>query len=177
MNPRGGKSNIAIFAGKNLNHKINLDMTNREFFINSWEREAAITSNGFRALPNDLAKLNLSHHPKLRSPWQLVNHIGPHGKELVQGITEGRVDLVNEGNFDLNAPHIYKNPEQAAKAIEENSAELINELKKVDDATWTSKMIPVYWDGNKLFDSSLIIAPWALTSQTSMALRQSKKRL
>src|SRR3989442_290819 len=104
-------------------------MTNKEFFINSWEKESAVTAKGIRALPNDMSKLNYRHHPKYRSPWQLVNHIGPHGKELAQAITEGRMDLVNEGMFDMNAPHIYKTPEQAAKAVEENAKRLIEVAK------------------------------------------------
>src|SRR5258706_15964577 len=105
-------------------------MTNKEFFINNWEGESKVTAKGIRNLPDDMAKLNRSHHPKNRSPWQLVNHFAPHGKELAQAVTDGRLDLVNEGQFDMNAPHIYKNPEQAAKEVEESTTLLINALNK-----------------------------------------------
>jgi len=137
-------------------------MTNKEFFINSWQKESAVTVKGIRALPNDMTKLNHKHHPKFRSPWELINHIGPHGKELVQSVTEGRMDLVNEGQFDITAPHIYKNTEQAAKAVEESSVHLAEALKKCDDAIWESKVIPVYWGERKIFEMPLMNLCWTM---------------
>ena len=93
---------------------------------------------------------------KNHSVGQLVNHIGPHGKELAQGITEGRIDLVNEGMFDMNAPHVYKTTEQAAKAVEENALRLIEVVKKCDDNSWTNKIVPIYWGTNKIFEMPLL---------------------
>ena len=90
-------------------------MTNKEFFIETWTAESKVTSKSFRALPTDMNKLNHKHHPKSRSPWEIVNHIGPHGKEIHQAITTGRMDLVNEGQFDINGSTIYASPEAAAK--------------------------------------------------------------
>src|SRR5437016_14440279 len=100
-------------------------MTNREFFIKTWEQDAAKTAKAIRALPNDMTKLNQQHHSNFRSPWQLINHIGPHAKEVAQAVSQGRMDLVNEGWFDMTAPHIYKSTEQAAKEVEAGTAMLI----------------------------------------------------
>src|SRR4051812_13477232 len=131
-------------------------MTNREFFINSWQRDHAVTAKAFRSLPNDISKLNQSHHPKFRSPWEIVNHIGPHAKELAQAFSEGRMDLVNEGKFDLNGPNIYKSPEEGAKSLEEYSAKVTELASKTDDNTWMTKQIPVYWGPMKIMEMPLM---------------------
>ncbi len=141
-------------------------MTNKEFFINTWERESGVTTKAFRSLPNDIARLNTKHHPKFRSPWEIVNHIGPHAKELYQGITEGKIDLVNEGQFDLNGPGIYKDVETAAKSTEEYSKKLIDALKKIDDNTWMTKKIPAYWGTMKIMEEPLMQICWMMLLDT-----------
>jgi len=141
-------------------------MTTKEFFIDSWKRESAITAKAFRSLPNDLPKLNKSHHPKFRSPWEIVNHVGPHAKELCQAVSEGRIDLVNEGKFDLNGPTIFKSPEDAAKSMEDHSAKLLDLVKKCDDNTWMTKMIPAYWNGNKIFELPLFAMCFTMQNDT-----------
>lgn len=135
-------------------------MTNKEFFISSWQRDSEITSKAFRSLPNDLSKLSQRHHPKFRSSWEIVNHIGPHAKELCQAFTDGKMDLVNEGKFDMNASHIYKTPEDAAKDVDVNSAKLIELAKKCDDNTWMTKQIPVYWGTMKIMEMPLMQVCW-----------------
>jgi hypothetical protein len=65
-------------------------MTNKEFFIKSWERESAVTAKGIRSLPDVRTKLNIRHYPKFRSPWEIVNHIGAQAKVLCQAFTEGK---------------------------------------------------------------------------------------
>src|SRR5207344_1637996 len=96
------------------------------------------------------------HHPKTRTPWESVNHMGPHAKELAQAFSEGRIDLVNEGKFDIKGPNIYKSTEDAAKSVEEHSAKLIELAKKCDDNTWMTKVIPVYWGPTKIFEMPLM---------------------
>src|SRR5205814_9375153 len=124
-------------------------MTNKEFFIQSWKRDSAVTAKAFRSLPADMEKLNMKHHPMFRSPWELVNHIGPHGGEVSQAFAEGKSDLINEGLFDLASPSIYKSLEEAAKDVETASAKVTELAEKCDDTAWTTKIIPVYWNGNK----------------------------
>src|SRR4051794_801937 len=111
-------------------------MTNKEFFITNWQRESGVTSKAFRSLPNDIAKLNTKHHPKFRSPWEIVNHVAPHARELHQAVTEGKIDLVNEGQFDLKGPNIFKDVETATKSSEEYTAKFIDSLKDIDENTW-----------------------------------------
>jgi len=148
-------------------------MTNQEFFITSWERISKVTAKGFRSLPNDLDKLTSQrHHPKFRSPWELVNHIGPHAKEIYQALSEGKMELINEGKFDIKAPHIYKSTEDAAKAVEEFSAKLPELVKNCDEKTWTSKMIPVYWGPAKIMDVPLMQACWMMHHDTVYHLGQ-----
>ena len=141
-------------------------MTNKEFFISSWEKDFPVTAKAFRSLPNEKDKLNVHHFDKFRSPWEIVNHIGPHAKELSQAFSEGKVDLVNEGKFDLNGPNIYKSCEDAAKGVEEYSAKLIELAKKCDDASWESKNIPVFWGPMQVFEMPLMQICWMLFYDT-----------
>jgi uncharacterized damage-inducible protein DinB len=141
-------------------------MTNKEFFINTWQRESGVTTKAFRSLPNDIAKLNTKHHPKFRSPWEIVNHVAPHARELHQAVTEGKIDLVNEGQFDLKGPNIFKDVETAAKSSEEYTAKLIDSLNNVDENTWMTKPVPVYWGTMKIMDSTLMQICWTLLLDT-----------
>jgi uncharacterized damage-inducible protein DinB len=141
-------------------------MTNKDFFISTWQRESGVTAKAFRSLPNDIAKLNTKHHPKFRSPWEIVNHIGPHAKELYQGVIEGKIDLVNEGQFDLKGPSIYKDPESGAKSLEEYTTKFIDALKKVDENTWATRQVPAYWGTRKIMELPLMQVCWMMLFDT-----------
>jgi uncharacterized damage-inducible protein DinB len=141
-------------------------MTNKEFFIKTWEREHATTAKAIRSLPDDLTKLNMQHHPKFRSPWQLVNHIAPHAKELAQAISEGRMHLVNEGMFPMEGPNIYKSVEDAAKDLETYSAKLKEAASGMSDADWEAKMVPVYWGPMKVMEGTVMQHCWMMLFDT-----------
>ena len=128
--------------------------------------EVVATTKAFRALTNESSKLNYKHHPKFRSPWEIVNHIGPHGRECFQAATEGRMDLIDEGQFDLKGPNIYSDPEAAAKSVENYSAKLIDALKNVSDEAWETKIIPVYWGPMKIMDLPLMKECWMMNNDT-----------
>lgn len=141
-------------------------MTNKEFFIATWTRDHAITAKAFRSLPTEGEKLNQHHHVKFRSPWELVNHIGPHARELAQAVSEGKMDLVNEGKFPLDGPNIYKSAEDAAKDLETNTTKLIALLNTCSDADWESKMIPTFWGAMKVFEMPLMQICWTMLFDT-----------
>lgn len=141
-------------------------MTNKDFFIASWQRDFPVTAKAFRSLPDDIQKLSQSHHPKFRSPWEIVNHIAPHAKELAQAFSEGRMDLVNEGKFDRGGPTIYRNPEAAAKDVEEYSAKLLELAANTDEETWMNKQIPVYWGTMKVMEMPLMQVSWMMYIDT-----------
>jgi uncharacterized damage-inducible protein DinB len=142
--------------------KTKIAMTNKEFFVQSWKRDSVVTAKAIRSLPTDMEKLNMKHHPKFRSPWELINHIGPHGREVMQSFKEGRADLVNEGNFPLNSPTIYKSLEDAAKDVEASAEQIAELAAACDDNTWMTKNVDVYWNGNKIFSSTLMQFAWTL---------------
>src|ERR1041384_5467312 len=137
-------------------------MTNKEFFIKSWKNWSASLARAIRALPEDPTKLAFTHHPHFRSPWELVNHIGPHAQEVYQGATVDKVDLLNEGKFDIKGPHTYHSPEEAAKAVEEGAAKLVGKLEQLDDNTWETQNTPVYWGPNKLMEMPLSEVAWMM---------------
>ncbi|MCD6010673.1 MAG: hypothetical protein K0Q79_535 [Flavipsychrobacter sp.] len=137
-------------------------MTNKEFFIKSWKNWATSLSKAILALPNDPQKLAFTHHPSFRSPWELVNHIAPHAIEVAQGATAGKVDLVNEGKFDINGPNTYKSTAEAAKAVEDNTAKLISVLEKLDDNTWATQMTPIFWGPMQIMEMPLCEIGWMM---------------
>ena len=137
-------------------------MTNKEYFIKSWKQWSKALSNAILALPGDKEKLSFTHHPNFRSPWELVNHMAPHGKEVYQAVTEGKSDLVNEGKFDLNGPNIYKSTQDAAKDVEEYAEKLAGALEKVDDNTWHTQMIPIYWGPMKIMEMPMLEMAWMM---------------
>jgi uncharacterized damage-inducible protein DinB len=137
-------------------------MTNRDFFIGCWQKDSAITAKAFRSLPTDMSKLNHHHHENFRSPWEIVNHIGPHAKEIAQALSEGRMDLVNEGHFPLDSPTIYKSTEAAAKDVETYTAKLIELVKTCSDNDWETKKIPVYWGPMKIMEFPLSEVCWMM---------------
>jgi len=69
---------------------------------------------------------------------------------------------VNEGLFDLNGSTIYKSLEAAANDVETSAILLADLVSKCDDKTWTTKIIPVYWNGNKIFETKLMDLAWTL---------------
>ncbi len=141
-------------------------MTNQEFFINSWQHDSAVTAKAFRSLPNDISKISMHHHPKFRSPWEIVNHIGPHARELSQALREGKSDLINEGKFDLNSPTIYKSVEAAAKDIEESSVKLIELVKSCSENDWMNKKVAAYWGSMKIMEVPLMQFCWMMFFDT-----------
>jgi len=141
-------------------------MTNKEFFITNWERDSAVTLKAIRSLQDDLSKLNIQHHPKFRSPWQIVNHIAPHAKELAQAISEGRIDLLNEGMFPMDGPNIYKSVEDAAKDLETSSAKLKELVKGMSDTDWETKVVPVYWGEIKVMEGTVMQHCWMMLFDT-----------
>jgi uncharacterized damage-inducible protein DinB len=141
-------------------------MTNKEFFINAWQRDSVITVKAIRSLPQDMEKLNRQHHPKFRSPWQLVNHIAPHAKELAQAISEGRMDLVNEGMFPLEGPTIYKSLEDAAADLESSTARFVALATAMSEEDWQTKKVPVYWGTMKVMEASVMQHCWMMLYDT-----------
>jgi uncharacterized damage-inducible protein DinB len=68
------------------------------------------------------------------------------------------MDLINEEQFDINAPHIYKTTEEAAKAVEEYTEKLSELAAKTDDNTWATKNIPVFRRPMKIMEIPLMQA-------------------
>ena len=147
-------------------------MTNKDFFITTWQREAATLAKAFRSLPSEMDKLNFSHHPKFRSSWELVNHIGPHSKEMCQAVEQGKMDLVNEGKFDLNSPSIYKSTEAAALDVEAHAKKLIDLLGACSEEDWMNKQIEVFWGPMKIMTQSLMQTCWMFHFDTVHHLGQ-----
>ncbi len=118
-------------------------MTNREFFIQTWQNEMKITAGAIKALPHDMGKLDYKPSAKSRSAAEIISHILPHA-EAMNNAT--KTFVLNEGNKD------FKSVEEASDYFEKNAALLVESLKNTDDKTWEEKIIPFEFEGHRLFE-------------------------
>ena len=53
-------------------------MTNKQFFIQTWQAEMKKTAGAVRALPTDTSKLSYRCDEKARSAAEIIGHMLPH---------------------------------------------------------------------------------------------------
>src|SRR5450432_288364 len=107
-------------------------MTNKEFFIQTWLHEQAITVHALKALPEGDA-LNYRYQPKSRSIKELTDHFVSHAEDLVEALEDGVI------NHRLTAS--YSSIAKAIGVFENESARLIQLVKATADADWNDKDI------------------------------------
>ena len=118
-------------------------MTNKEFFIQTWQAEMKRTAAAVRGLPADMSKLSYKCDEKARSAAEIIGHILPHAEALSKA-TESFI--ANEENGKT-----YESIEEAATYFEKYATQLVEKLQATDDATWNEKIVEFHLNGNKLF--------------------------
>ena len=132
-------------------------MTNKEFFMQCWEREAKSTCKAILALPSDMTKLSYQPNQMARTAMQIMGHILPHAKQLAEA-TESFILSEND--------EMYTSTAEAASTYEKNSADLINKLKNIDDMTWDTHVVPLMMFGNKIYEGPMGSMFWTLLFDT-----------
>ena len=133
--------------GKQALKKTN--MINKEFLIDQWTKEIKATATSFRTVPD--AKANYKPSEKTRSASELVSHMLGEINDMNSIIDNGSIDHV---------PAVITTMEEAAKTYEAKATEFLDKLTKVDENTWTTKIIPMIYQGNKVYEAPMAAMVW-----------------
>lgn len=127
-------------------------MTNKEFFIQTWQAEMPRTLNSINGLPKDMAKLNYKCDEKARSAANLIGHFLPHAEALSIAAKTFIADEKTERKFSSIA--------EAADYFENYATQIVENLKVVDDKTWEEQIVEFHINGNKLFAYPMMNIFW-----------------
>lgn len=132
-------------------------MTNKEFFINCWQKEMKRTLLAVRSLPTDMKKLDYRPDPMSRSAREIIGHILPHAEELKDAVS---TKMISENGKE------FKSTEEAYNYYESNAVEVVAKLNSVDDKTWESESISLAVNGRKLYEGRMMDMYWVLLFDT-----------
>lgn len=128
-------------------------MTNKEFFVQTWQAELPKTLGAINALPKDMDKLNYRCHEKSRSAEQLIGHILSH----VQSLNHAVKTFVANEKSDIK----FSSVAEAADYFEKNATQMTDNIQGVGDKTWEEQIVEFQVDGNKLFAYPMTNIFWA----------------
>ncbi|MCG2459262.1 DinB family protein [Flavobacteriaceae bacterium F89] len=118
-------------------------MTNKDFFVQTWESEMQITLNAVNALPKDMDKLNYRCDEKARSAAEIIGHMLPHAEAICNATKTFVADEKTERKYSSVA--------EAAGYFKKNASQLVKNLKGVDEKTWEEQIVEFHHNGHKLF--------------------------
>jgi uncharacterized damage-inducible protein DinB len=130
-------------------------MTNKEFFIQTWQGEMPRTLSAINGLPADMTKLNYQCNEKARSAEALISHLLGHAEVLDNSVGS---PVANE----RSAITKFASKEDAASYFEKHATSVAEKLKNVDDATWEQQIVTFQVDGNDLFAYPMFNIFWML---------------
>ncbi len=126
-------------------------MTNREFLIQRLESETPAMVRVIRALPKD--KLEYRPHARSRSAGELV--------AVLVAEAACCVEMCEKGEINWADPKPATSTEQAAVDYERWQKKFLEDLRKVDDATW-DKHIPLLMEGKKVHGGAFSAMCWEM---------------
>jgi uncharacterized damage-inducible protein DinB len=130
-------------------------MTNKEFFIQTWQGEMPRTLGAVNGLPDDMTKLDYHCNEKARSAEALISHFLGHAEALDNGI----------GSFVANekgAVTKFATRGDAASYFEKHATSIVEKLKDVDDETWENQMVDFQVDGRTVFAAPMFNVFWGV---------------
>ena len=128
-------------------------MTNKEFFIQTWQGEMQITAGAVRALPADITKWNYRCDEKARSAAEILGHMLVHAEVICNATDTFIAD-------EKTAYKQYSSAEDAATYFEKYATQLVEKLMATDDAIWNEQIIDFCLNGNKLFTYPMTSTFW-----------------
>ena len=129
-------------------------MTNKDFFIQTWQSEMKKTAGAVRALPKDMTKLSYKCNEKARSAEEIIGHMLPHAESMYKA-TDNFIAAEVTGKT-------FNSIEDAANYFERSATLLVDKLQATDDSTWNDQVVDFYVDGNKLFAYPMSSLFWTL---------------
>jgi uncharacterized damage-inducible protein DinB len=119
-------------------------MTNKEFFIKTWNSEKASTLSALNGLPDDMSKLSYKCDDKARTAEAIIGHIVGHVEVMCESIDS------NIANEKSDYPK-FSSKAEAASFFEKYADMLVEKLNAVDEKKWEEQIIDFQFDGNSLF--------------------------
>jgi len=119
-------------------------MTNKEFFIQTWQNEMSHTLSSINGLPTDMDRLSYQCDQKARSAATLIGHMLGHAEVICNASDSFVAD-------ERSVPKQFSSKEDAAAYFEKYTSLLVNKLKNIEDKTWDEKIISFCVDGHELF--------------------------
>jgi uncharacterized damage-inducible protein DinB len=130
-------------------------MTNREFFIQTWQSEMQITLNAVKGLPADSSKWTYKCNEKSRSAADIIGHMLPHAEVISNSTETGIAD-------EHTKPHQFNTAEGATAYFEKWATLTAEQLKKMNDTDWDKKMIDFRVDGTTFYNLPMSKYCWML---------------
>jgi uncharacterized damage-inducible protein DinB len=130
-------------------------MTNKEFFIQTWQNEMKPTLRAINGLPTDMSKLSYKCNEKARSAAEIIGHMLGHAEVLN--------DAVDSSIADEKSIHReFSTKQEAVAYFEENATSLVKKLHTISDNTWEDQIISFRLDGKELYTYPMINTFWTL---------------
>jgi uncharacterized damage-inducible protein DinB len=107
-------------------------MTNKTFFIQTWQQEKDVTLQALKALPEGDA-LSYRYQPKSRSVKELTDHFVSHVEDLVEAFEDG---VINH-RVTANYPSIA----EAIEVFDKTSDQLVKLAEATSEYDWENKDI------------------------------------
>lgn len=130
-------------------------MTNREFFIQTWENEMKTTLNALKGLPSDKSKWSYRCHEKTRSTADIIGHMLPHAEVIANSTETGIAD-------ERTKPHQFESVEDATAYFEKWATMTGEKLSEMSEDSWDNNIIDFQVDGSSFYKLPMSKFCWML---------------
>jgi len=130
-------------------------MTNKDFFVNTWQSEMKKTLAAVKGMPADTGKWSYKINEKARSAAAIVGHILPHA-EVMSNATE--TFIADEHTTPLE----FNSIEEAAAYWEKWAGSVIEKLNAMDESTWNEKIVDFRVDGKSFYQMPMSSLGWMM---------------
>jgi uncharacterized damage-inducible protein DinB len=132
-------------------------MTNKEFFIKTWQQEFKRTLSAVKGLPTEMEQLDYRPNELSRSAHEIIGHILPHAENFTNALS---TQVVAEDQKE------YTSVQEAYDQYETAANRLAEELANVDDDRWNNETLTLTVGGRKIFDAKMSEMGWIMLFDT-----------
>jgi len=130
-------------------------MSNREFFIQTWQSEMQTTLNAIKGLPEDKDSWTYKCNEKSRTAAAIIGHMLPHAEVISNATQTGIAD-------EHSMPYQFRSVEEAAAYFEKWASLTTEKLHMMDDTAWDEKIIDFQVDGTSFYKLPMSKFCWML---------------
>lgn len=130
-------------------------MTNKEFFIQTWQNEMLSTLNAINGLPEKIEALDYKCDEKARSAAGIIGHMLGHAEVMCSAADNFIAD-------EKSAYKHFKSKEEASAYFKEYASMLAEKLNSISEAVWNDQEIKFCIDGHELFAYPMSNTFWML---------------